>query len=67
MSDPTVVCAWCKAVLSAGSDPASHGVCARCLQQHLGLAEEMVEAAERTRMRGVADVTSDSDPRKRSA
>lgn len=67
MSEPAVVCAWCKAALSPGSDPASHGICPSYLQQHLGIAEEMVEAAERTRLRGVADVTSDSDSRKRPA
>ena len=67
MSDPTVVCAWCKAVLSPGSEPASHGVCPRCLQQHLGLEEEMGKAAEGTRLRRVADVTSGADVRKRPA
>lgn len=30
--DPQVVCAWCKAVLKAGTVPPSHGICAVCLE-----------------------------------
>ena len=63
MSDPSVVCAWCKAVLSPGAEPASHGVCAHCLQRHLGLEAEMVKAAEATRLPGVAAVKPGSDPK----
>jgi hypothetical protein len=64
MCDPAVVCAWCKAMLSSGTEPASHGVCPRCLQQHLGLEEEMVKAAEGTRMHPVANVSQPADPTK---
>lgn len=67
MSDPTVVCAWCKAVLSPGTEPASHGVCPHCLQQHLGLEEEMVNAAEGARVRGALDVPPATEATKRPA
>ena len=67
MTEPSVVCAWCKALLSSGTEPASHGVCPRCLQQHLGLEQEMVEAAEGTRLRQITDLPSGSDVTKRSA
>jgi hypothetical protein len=28
-----VVCAWCKALMSGGVLPASHGICRRCQEQ----------------------------------
>lgn len=33
---PRVICAWCKAVLSEGSEPVSHGICESCDEKHFG-------------------------------
>lgn len=67
MTEPSVICAWCKALLSAGSEPASHGVCPGCLQQHLGLAQEMVEAAECTRRERPTELPGGPEATRRSA
>ena len=38
----SVVCAWCKTTLSEGSLPASHGICARCLEERFHLPEGLI-------------------------
>lgn len=30
MAEPKRICAWCKTVLSDGSEPATHGICRSC-------------------------------------
>jgi hypothetical protein len=40
MRRPLVICAWCKALLSRGVGPPSHGVCGRCLRLQFGLGDE---------------------------
>lgn len=37
---PIVICAWCKALLSRGVGPPSHGVCSRCLRLQFDLGDE---------------------------
>jgi hypothetical protein len=33
---PAVICAWCSAIMSAGSQPTSHGICDSCAQKVFG-------------------------------
>jgi hypothetical protein len=39
-----VTCAWCRGVISEGSPPVSHGICARCAP---GFMAEVERAAAR--------------------
>lgn len=33
---PTLVCAWCKGILKAGSPKVSHGICRSCATHFFG-------------------------------